>query len=150
MPFRRRSAGVVQGQRISATKLSLAKEMRREMTPEERILWNHLRQNRCYGLHFRRQQVICGFIADFYCDAARLAVELDGAFHRPEYDAERDDALARSGVAVLRIENQELRQDLASILERIAERARERIRALQGPHQTVILVPSNLVKVKPV
>ena len=43
MPLRRRPAGIVQGQRISAIKLSLAKEMRREMTPEERILWDHLR-----------------------------------------------------------------------------------------------------------
>ena len=128
--MRRRPAGIVQGQRISATKLSLAKEMRRAMTPEEGILWNQLRQNRSAGLHFRRQQVISGFIADFYCDAARLAVELDGPLHEPEYDAERDDALARAGVVVLRIENRELRQHLASILERITAKAQERIRAL--------------------
>ena len=83
------------------------------MTPEERMLWNHLRQNRCAGFHFRRQQVISGFIA-VYCDAARLAVELDGAFHEPAYDAERDDALARAGLVVLRIENPELRQESGS------------------------------------
>jgi len=97
MPQRRQPAGIVQGQRISEGKLLLAKQTRREMTPEERILWNHLRQNQLEGLHFRRQQVIAGFIADFYCDAARLAVELDGAFHEPEYDAQRDRAFAVMG-----------------------------------------------------
>jgi len=90
MPLRRRPGGIIQGQRVSASKAALPREMRREMTPEERILWNHLRQNRCAGLHFRRQQVISGFIVDFYCDGARLAVELDGAFHDIDYDAERD------------------------------------------------------------
>jgi len=132
MALRRSPAGDVQGQRISATKLSLAKEMRREMTSEERILWNHLRQNRCAGLHFRRQQVISSFIADFYCDAARLAVELDGAFRQPDYDAERDRALARAGIRVMRVENCKLRSDLASVLEQITAYARERIRDFES------------------
>jgi very-short-patch-repair endonuclease len=127
MPLRRHPAGIVQGQRISSTKLALAKQMRREMTPEERILWNELRHNRLDGLHFRRQQIISGFVVDFYCDAARLAVELDGAFHDPEYDWERDLALARAGVSVMRIQNQELRMEKAAVLERIAALARERI-----------------------
>jgi very-short-patch-repair endonuclease len=126
--YRRRPAGIVQGQRISSTKLVLAKQMRREMTPEERILWNELRNNRRDGLHFRRQQVISGFIVDFYCDTARLAVELDGAFHDADYDAERDLALARAGVSVMRVQNHELRMDKALVLERIAARAWERIR----------------------
>jgi very-short-patch-repair endonuclease len=132
MAFRRSPAGIVQGQRISATKLSLAKEMRREMTSEERIFWNHLRQNRCAGFHFRRQQVISGFIADFYCDAARLAIEIDGAFHQPDYDEERDRAFARAGVRVVRLENCKLRTDLASVLELIAAHARERIRDFES------------------
>jgi very-short-patch-repair endonuclease len=128
MPLPRRPAGIVQGQRISREKLALAKQMRRHMTPEERILWNELRHNRHDGLHFRRQQVISGYIVDFYCDAARLAVELDGAFHDADYDALRDLALARAGVSVMRIQNQEFRMDKASVLKRIAARAWERIR----------------------
>jgi very-short-patch-repair endonuclease len=71
--------------------------------------------------------VVSGFIVDFYCDAARLAVELDGAFHDADYDAQRDRELARVGVGVLRIENSELRRDLVSVLDRICERARERM-----------------------
>jgi len=96
--MRRQPAGIVRGQPISGEKLAFAKDMRREMTPEERVLWNELRQNRLNGIHFRRQQVIAGFIVDFYCDAARLAVELDGAYHDASYDAHRDRALARVGV----------------------------------------------------
>jgi very-short-patch-repair endonuclease len=127
--MRRRPPGIVQGQRIDATKLALAKQLRREMTPEERTLWNELRRNQSDHLHFRRQQVISGFIVDFYCDGARLAIELDGAYHDADDDAERDRALARMGVEVMRVENRQLREDLASVLERIVARARERIPA---------------------
>ena len=101
--------------------------MRREMTLEERILWNELRGNRLKGIHFRRQQVISGFIVDFYCDAARLAVELDGAHHEAGYDADRDCELERVGVKVMRIENAELRRDLSSVLDQICEGVRRRI-----------------------
>lgn len=57
LPVRRHPAGIVRGQRISAAKLTLAKQMRREMTLEDRMLWNQLRGNRRNGLNFRRQQV---------------------------------------------------------------------------------------------
>ena len=127
MPLRRQPAGIVRGQSISAAKLAFAKDMRRQMTLEERILWNELRGNRLKRIHFRRQQVISGFIVDFYCDAARLAVELDGAHHEAGYDADRDRELERVGVKVMRIENAELRRDLASILDQICEQVRGRI-----------------------
>jgi very-short-patch-repair endonuclease len=56
------------------------------MTAEERLLWEALRRNTIDGLHFRRQQVIAGFIVDFYCHSAALAIEVDGAFHRETVD----------------------------------------------------------------
>jgi very-short-patch-repair endonuclease len=124
---RRIPSGIVRGQPIAPVKLELAKQLRRDMTREERLLWSELRRNRRDGLHFRRQQIICGFIVDFYCDGARLAVELDGAHHNADEDAERDRALERAGVTVVRIENKEVRADLAAICERIAICARERI-----------------------
>jgi len=62
-------------------KRELATQMRREMTASENLLWQHLRANRLDGLHFRRQQVVDGFMVDFYCHAARLVVEVDGAVH---------------------------------------------------------------------
>ena len=69
---------ITSGQKVHPDKLAFAKRLRREMTPPERRLWKALRGNMLDGFHFRRQQVIEGYIADFYCDAAKLAIELDG------------------------------------------------------------------------
>jgi very-short-patch-repair endonuclease len=93
------------------------------MTPDEEILWQRLRANRLDGWHFRRQQVIDGFIVDFYCHKAGLVVELDGPIHegQVEYDAERDNALESRGLRVLRIKNEEVNQDLELVLGRILE-----------------------------
>ena len=49
---------IVRGQKIETGKIVRARELRRAMTPEEKLLWQHLRLNRLHGLHFRRQQVI--------------------------------------------------------------------------------------------
>ena len=76
-----RSRKIVRGQNVQPEKLSLAKQLRHKMTPAERALWMALRRNGLDGFHFRRQQVIDGFIVDFYCDAAKLAIELDGTVH---------------------------------------------------------------------
>ena len=98
---------IVLGQKVEKAKLARAKELRRTMTPEEKILWRHLRTNRLAGLHFRRQQVIDGFIADFYCHQSGLVVELDGAVHQTQknYDAKRDRALSQRKLRTLRIKN---------------------------------------------
>ena len=72
--------GIVTGQRVTKEKLQRAKELRREMTPAENLLWKEVRANKL-GVHFRRQQVIQGFIVDFYCHRAGLVVEVDGDVH---------------------------------------------------------------------
>ena len=114
---------IVIGQKVTRIKIQRAKELRREMTQEEKILWQHLRANRLNGLHFRRQQIIDGFIADFYCHAARLVIEVDGEIHQQqaEYDAERDRVLSARGLRLLRIKNEQVRQNLDSVLARIAK-----------------------------
>jgi very-short-patch-repair endonuclease len=116
---------VVRGQRIDPLKLALAKEFRRKPTKEERLLWGQLRNERLRGFHFRRQHVISGFIVDFYCAAARLAVELDGLVHagQMEDDATRDRALLELGIRTLRIDSRTVLLDMASVLSRIAEDA---------------------------
>lgn len=103
--------------------MQLAKEFRRQMTPAEKILWQHLRGNRLKGLHFRRQQIIDGFIADFYCHAARLVIEVDGKIHelQAEYDAERDRVLLARGLHLLRIRNEEVVQEIDRVLMLIAQ-----------------------------
>ncbi len=114
---------IIIGQSVDPVKADRARQLRRELTEEERILWQRLRTNRLHGLHFRRQQVIDGFIIDFYCHASGLVVEVDGATHdaRGPYDAERDKVLAARGLRTLRIKNEEIRQDLPGVLRRIAE-----------------------------
>ena len=91
------------------------------MTPAERVLWRVLRGRQLDGLRFRRQQIIDGYIVDFYCHASGLVVELDGPIHlaQAEYDRERDLALAARGLRVLRFPNEEVIQDLPVVLDRI-------------------------------
>jgi very-short-patch-repair endonuclease len=56
------------------------------MTPAERILWQELRGNKL-GAHFRRQQIIAGFIVDFYCHKVALVIEVDGDVHDLQKEA---------------------------------------------------------------
>jgi very-short-patch-repair endonuclease len=120
-----RDSKIIRGQNVEPDKLSLAKRLRREMTVAERILWRALRRNAVDGYHFRRQQVIEGYIVDFYCDAAKLAIELDGSVHEDQwqYDESRDKVISRNRVRVLRISNESLR-DLEAVIEHIREALR--------------------------
>ncbi|MEH2056965.1 MAG: endonuclease domain-containing protein [Nostoc sp.] len=113
---------IVIGYKADLVKAQRAKELRQQMTPEEKILWQHLRANRLNGLHFRRQQIINGFIADFYCHATALVIEVDGKIHeqQAEYDAERDKVLSARGLRLLRIKNEEVRHELDKVLMRIS------------------------------
>ena len=76
------------------TTIDLAKGLRKNMTPCEKILWQHLRSNKIAGCKFRRQHPIKFYIADFYCHEARLVIEVDGPIHdrndRQEHDKQRD------------------------------------------------------------
>ncbi len=117
---------IVIGQKTSAAKVQAAKQLRQHMTPEENLLWQQLRRNQLDGLHFRRQQVIEGFIVDFYCHAAGLVIELDGPVHDQQigYDEERDRVLAAHGLCIMRIKNEEVQRDLSQVLARIAAACR--------------------------
>ena len=113
---------IVIGQKVETGKIARARELRRAMTAAEALLWQQLRGNRLNGLHFRRQQVIDGFIVDFYCHAAALIVEVDGGVHeaQTEYDAARDEILSLRGFRILRVSNEEVEQDRKGVLARIA------------------------------
>ena len=82
-------------------------------------MWQALRGGKI-GAKFRRQQPAHGFILDFYCPAAGLAVELDGSAHDGEaqsaHDLERTQALACLGLEVLRFDNEQVLNDLDSVL----------------------------------
>ena len=101
-----------------------ARRLRRDQTDAERLLWYRLRA-RQLGAKFRRQQPLGRFIVDFYCDSARLAVELDGAQHgdpaAQAQDAARDAWLERVRIRVLRFQNRDVLTQIDAVLERIVE-----------------------------
>jgi very-short-patch-repair endonuclease len=112
---------IIIGQPIDSKKLERAKYFRKNLTEAEKVLWQHLRKNQLNGLHFRRQQIIEGFIVDFYCHAAGLVIEVDGKIHeqQQEYDTERERILLQKGLNVLRVSNDEVIQEIHQVLDRI-------------------------------
>ena len=70
--------------------LIAAKSLRSAQTDAEAALWYRLRAGRLLGLKFRRQHAIPPYVADFYCDAVKLAIELDGGQHTDRAEVQRD------------------------------------------------------------
>lgn len=100
-----------------------AKALRREMTPQEKLLWEALRNRRLGGLKFRRQHPVGPFIADFYCAEARLIVEVDGEIHRAQYEADqqRTEQLLSFNYRVQRFQNEQIEYELDNVLKQILE-----------------------------
>jgi very-short-patch-repair endonuclease len=98
-----------------------ARDLRERETRAEKMMWNALRGRRLAGLKFRRQHPIGPLVADFCCPDRRLIVELDGPIHdtQRDRDADRDALLHAAGYHVIRVENDEVLGDLASVLDRI-------------------------------
>jgi len=116
---------IIPGQAVTKEKLQRAKELRRDMTPAEKILWQELRANKL-GVHFRRQQVIAGFIVDFYCHKAGLVIEVDGGdVHdlQEDEDARRDKVLSGMGLRIIRFRNDGVVKDASrsAVVGRIRE-----------------------------
>jgi very-short-patch-repair endonuclease len=99
-----------------------AKALRRMMTPQERRLWQHLRDlNRQLGLHFRRQAPVGPFIADFCDFGRRLVIELDGLGHGGPRDARRDGWFQAQGFDVLRFWNADVDGNPDGVMQRILD-----------------------------
>ena len=109
-----------------------ARKLRSEMSLPEVILWRELRK-RPAGLKFRRQHPAGIYVLDFYCAAARLAIEVDGFAHdsirAAKADAARSHFLRSQGVATLRVPAKAVLEDLEGALTRIVEVCRERVSA---------------------
>ena len=113
---------IIPGQRVTKEKLERAKELRREMTPAEKLLWREVRAKKL-GVRFRRQQIIQGFIVDFYCHKAALVVEVDGDIHdlQQEEDARREKVLSEMGLNIVRFKNEEVLKNLLKVVKEIKE-----------------------------
>jgi leucyl-tRNA synthetase len=105
-----------------------ARELRKNQTESEGLVWEILRGRRLSGKKFLRQHPIIYtvyrrpyyFIADFYCAEAKLVIEIDGSIHNTslEYDQQRTEILKSKGLHVLRISNVEL-LDLEKVINKI-------------------------------
>jgi very-short-patch-repair endonuclease len=106
-----------------------ARQMRAGPTPAEALVWKKLRKRQLGGLKFRRQHIIHAYIVDFYCPAARLVIEIDGAVHekQEEYDQERDKILQESGYHVVRFKNADVEKNLDLVVAGIYDLCRRRI-----------------------
>ncbi len=100
-------------------KKGLARQLRREMTDAEQLMWFHLRNRSMLGAKFRRQCPVGPFVADFVCAEARLIVEIDGSQHGSDVDAARTRFLERRGYRVLRFWNHDVLVRTARVLEAI-------------------------------
>jgi very-short-patch-repair endonuclease len=92
------------------------------MTPAEKILWQEVRANKL-DVRFRRQQVIQGFIVDFYCHKSALVVEVDGDIHdlQQEEDVRREKVLSALGLRVVRFRNDDVVRKLSTVVWKIKE-----------------------------
>ena len=106
------------------------RKLRREMSLPEGLLWRELRA-RPSGLKFRRQHPSGAYVLDFFCNDARLAIEIDGESHgmgdRPARDTARDAWFEKVGVATLRIPAREVLADLGAVVQGIVAACSERL-----------------------
>jgi len=110
--------------------VELCRELRRNSTGSESILWANLRNRKLSGKKFNRQFPIIYqstgdlhyfFIADFYCHEKKLVIEVDGKIHehQKDYDEGRTAIINQLGIRVIRFTNEELSEDISKVLAEI-------------------------------
>ena len=117
---------------MTSESVQFARQLRKQPTRAEDILWERLRGSRFHGAKFRRQVPFDRCVVDFYRHAAKLVVDPrtairgDGKQHEwfSDYDARRSEVLQRLGVRVVRFTNEDVCNDLDSVLARIRDELR--------------------------
>jgi very-short-patch-repair endonuclease len=108
-----------------------ARNLRKNMTDSERILWSRLRGKQLMGIQFYRQKPIGDYIVDFYAPKAKLVIEVDGSQHKEsrhlEKDKHRDDFLSDAGLKVLRFNSNEVLKNIDEVLEVVYRTVVERM-----------------------
>ena len=130
-PLPHRGRGKGEGERVSRsdtrkeTLLTLARNLRKNATDAESLLWHLLRDRQLFDLKFRRQHRIIGYIADFACTEHQLIIELDGGQHYTEKgqkaDAKRTAELEAQGWHVIRYSNLDVLQNIEGVVESLIE-----------------------------
>jgi very-short-patch-repair endonuclease len=116
-----------------------ARQLRRNQTQEEEILWFAFR-DRKFEHKVRRQKPIGNFIVDFYCHEAKLAIEIDGDHHREFDDDARDAQLNAIGVKVLRFTNTQVRENVFLVIAAIKRELDRRVKERTGSSRELELL----------
>ena len=100
-----------------------ARNLRREQTPQEKIIWSIIRNRQFYGLKFKRQVPIGKYIADFCCNEKKIIIEIDGGQHNEpqniEYDNKRTEFMESEGYKVIRLWNNDINNNLEGVYKKI-------------------------------
>ena len=101
----------------------LARNLRKESTLSEILLWKEIKTKQILGYQFHRQVPIDNYIVDFFCHELFLAIEIDGISHalKETYDEKRQQRLESLGVRFLRFDDLEVKFQMESVLSRIKE-----------------------------
>ena len=109
--------------------LDQARELRKNMTPQEKKLWYQFLSH--YPIRFYKQRSILSFIVDFYCSEARLVIEVDGAQHYSSqgmaYDRERSIMFQEFGLKVIRFSNHRIDNEFDEVCKEIDREIKTRI-----------------------
>ncbi len=132
------ASGVVKSQLVSPVKLELDRTFRRKMTRAETIVWERVRRGQL-GVKIRRQQIIEGFIVDFYCEKVGLVIEVDGPVHtipeRVAIDVHRKKVFAEKGLMELRFTDQQVFNGIDTVISKIkaciSRCIREKVNAIE-------------------
>nr|WP_314835918.1 endonuclease domain-containing protein [uncultured Flavobacterium sp.] len=102
---------------------SNAKKLRANLTAAEEQLWLAVKNNQIEGYKFRRQHPLSIYIADFYCHALKLVIEIDGGYHLDEeqrlLDEKRTSDIEFQGLKVIRFTNDEVLVQLPEVIDKI-------------------------------
>lgn len=102
-----------------------SRELRKNMTDAEKIVWTKIRNKQLKGYQFYREKIIGNFIVDFYCPKGNLVIEIGGGQHYgdegKQKDGARDDFLKNSGLRFFRFSDREVFENLNEVMERIWE-----------------------------
>ncbi|MBN1602709.1 MAG: endonuclease domain-containing protein [Chitinispirillaceae bacterium] len=125
------SSGVVFLQAVSKEKKDFSRRLRKEPTPAERLLWEHVRNNAISDVKFRRQQVIDGYVVDFFCHNAKLVIEVDGKIHntvkQKAKDIQRKNVFEARGLMEIRFRNEEVLENVLKVVKTLNQIVDSRI-----------------------
>jgi very-short-patch-repair endonuclease len=99
------------------------RNLRKNMTKAEKLLWDHIKRRQIFGSRFRRQYSVKGFVTDFYSPELKLAIEVDGGYHtkddQVDYDKARQKIITSLGIKFLRFKNKEVLADVEKVVKKI-------------------------------